>query len=104
VGDSFLSERQLRAWHMVILADHHSRLPAALLHEPARTNRREAGIVSGPIHNDGSGRDAAPDQDSPHDVRLFKSFRAAATADQDCLDGAFPVQVPGSLQAALKTG
>lgn len=101
---TFLPERQLRARHVVILADHYSRLPAALLHDLARMNCREAGVVSRAIHNDGAIRNAARDQDRPHDVRLVKSFRSAAAAYQDCLDGAFAVQVPGSLQAALKTG
>jgi hypothetical protein len=102
--DPFLPERQLCARNVIILADHHSRLPAALPHELARMDCRETRVISRAIHKDGARRDATPDQDSPHHFRFLKSFRAAAAADQDCLDGAFPVQFPGSLQTTLKTG
>ena len=91
VWDTLLSESQLGARHVVILADHNSGLPPARLHRFARMNCRKAGIISRSIHQDRVRGDAILDQDIPHDVGLLESFRAAAAADEDCFDCAFPV-------------
>jgi len=72
------------------------------LHALMRMHCREASIISSSIHDEGVRRDAAPDQDTSHDIRFLESFRAAAPADEDCLDCSFPVQVQCSLQSTLK--
>ena len=91
VWDTLLSESQLGARHVVILADHNGRLPPARLYHFARMNCREARIIARSIHEDRARGDAILDQDIPHDVGLLESFRAAAAADEDCFDCAFPV-------------
>ena len=102
VWDTLLSESQLRARHVIILADHNSRLPPARLHHFARMNCREARIISRSIHEDRTCGDAILDQHIPHDVRLLESFGATTTTDEDCFDCALSIQVERFLQAALK--
>src|SRR6202022_82254 len=92
VCDAFLSKSQFGARHVIILADYNGGLPAACLHDLMRMNRRESSIIPRSINHDGVRWDPALDQDTSHDIRFLESFRAAAAADEYCLDCSFAVQ------------